>query len=281
MQIFNYIVEIKKFVEEVKNDGKTVGFVPTMGALHEGHLSLVQASLKQTDITIVSIFVNPTQFNDLSDLKNYPRDFEADKKMLEQAGCSIIFNPSVSEMYPEPDKREFDFNGIDTRMEGAHRQGHFNGVAQVVSKLFDAVPANKAYFGLKDFQQVAIIKKLTQILNINIEIAPCKIVRESDGLAMSSRNQLLTKEHREGASIIYSVLKEAQLNYLKMSIKEIQKKVVGEINKSPLFEVEYFELINRNTLLSVKEKETGDSTIGCIAVWAGKVRLIDNIIFNF
>ncbi len=281
MQVFSYISEVKKFVEAEKHSGNSVGFVPTMGALHSGHLSLVEASLQQTDITIVSIFVNPSQFNNTDDLTKYPRDFEADKKMLENVGCHVIFNPEISEMYPEPDNREFDFDDIDTRMEGAHRPGHFNGVAQIVSKLFEAVPANKAFFGLKDFQQVAVIKKLIQLLNIPIEIIPCEIVRETDGLAMSSRNQLLTKEHRENASIIYSALKEAKQNEKNYSVKEIQKTVVDKINQSPLFDVEYFDLVNRNTLLSVKDKEIGDSTIGCIAVWAGNVRLIDNIIFNF
>lgn len=281
MHTYTRIDEVRGFVEKQKALGKTIGFVPTMGALHSGHISLVKNSLSNTDITIVSIFVNPTQFNDASDLKNYPREFAKDKKQLEDIGCQAIFYPEVDEMYPEKDDRVFDFGGLDEVMEGEHRPGHFNGVAQIVSKLFYAIPANKAFFGLKDFQQLAIIKKLVKILNLNIEIVPCDIIREPNGLAMSSRNERLTQEQREAASIIFNNLLETKKRIGNYSIDEVKAFVMQNINKSPLFEVEYFDIVNSETLLSVKRKEECNDAIACIAVWADKVRLIDNIILNF
>lgn len=281
MYIFSRISEVREFVEKQKENDNTVGFVPTMGALHSGHISLVEKSLENTDITIVSIFVNPTQFNDVSDLENYPREFEKDRKQLEEVGCHAIFYPEVDEMYPEKDDRVFEFGGLDGVMEGEHRPGHFNGVAQIVSKLFYAIPANKAFFGLKDFQQLAIIKRLVQILKLSIEIVPCDIVREPNGLAMSSRNERLTAEQRESASIIYENLLEAKKQAKHLSINEIKSFVVANINKSPLFSVEYFDIVNSETLLSVIRKEECNEAVACVAVWADKVRLIDNIILNF
>lgn len=281
MKIFHTISEVQQYVKNIQVEGNTVGFVPTMGALHDGHISLVLKSIQNTDKTIVSIFVNPTQFNDPNDLKNYPRDFEKDKALLEKTGCDAIFYPSVEEMYPQKDERVFNFDGLDSVMEGEHRPGHFNGVAQVVSKLFNAIPANKAFFGLKDFQQVAIIKRMVHDLNIPIEIIPVEIVREKDGLAMSSRNLLLTPEHRSEAPVIYDTLSKAVGLLNEYSIDQLKNFVIDTINKTNHFNVEYFEIVHLDTLIPANNKPEKGQCVGCIAVWAGKVRLIDNIIFNF
>ena len=282
MYIIKTKQELKVFVDSVKQKNRVVGFVPTMGALHNGHLSLVDYSLNNTDITISSIFVNPTQFNNSDDLKNYPRVIEDDIKMLEKAGCHVVFIPSDDEMYPEKDTRTFDFDGLDMVMEGEHRPGHFNGVAQIVSKLFDAVEPHKAFFGQKDFQQIAIIKKMTEKLNYKIEIVSCPIVREVDGLAMSSRNQLLTKKHREAAPSINKILKESVKRFNGgADVNKIKDWIVGEVEKSSLLKLEYFEIVDEISLKPAKQINENDCFIGCIAVWAGSVRLIDNIIFNY
>lgn len=274
--------ELKVFVNSVKQKNRIIGFVPTMGALHIGHLSLIDNSLNNTDITISSIFVNPTQFNNSDDLKNYPRVINDDIRMLEKAGCHAVFIPSDEEMYPEEDTRIFDFDGIDKIMEGEHRPGHFNGVAQIVSKLFDAVEPHKAFFGQKDFQQVAIIKKMTEKLNYKIEIIACPIMREDDGLAMSSRNQLLTKQHRDAAPAIYKVLKESVKRFnLDADVIKIKDWIVSEVEKLPLLKLEYFEVVDELTLEPAKQIIKGGCFIGCIAVWSGSVRLIDNIIYNY
>lgn len=281
MKIFEHINSVHSFVTEAKTNGKTIGFVPTMGALHRGHISLVEQSIHENDITIASVFVNPTQFNNSSDLEKYPRDFEKDRSMLENIGCSAVFTPSVVEMYPTVDKRVFDFSGIDSIMEGEHRPGHFNGVAQIVSKLFDAIPANNAYFGIKDFQQLAIIKNLVQQLNLPIKIVACDIIREPDGLAMSSRNIRLSAEHRAEASLIYKTLKAAVEKSQELNKQQINQFVEQEISKSELLKLEYFEIVNSSTLTPVVNINDKEEAIGCIAVWANNIRLIDNIIFNF
>ena len=281
MYVLKTTQELTVFVNDIKQDNKTVGFVPTMGALHDGHLSLITYSLQATDVTISSIFVNPTQFNNPDDLKNYPRIIDKDIKILKKAGCHAVFIPSEDEMYPENDTRIFDFDGIDEIMEGKHRAGHFNGVAQIVSKLFDAVEPHKAFFGQKDFQQVAIIKIMTEKLNYKIDIIACPTIREDDGLAMSSRNKLLTKPHRDSAPIIYRTLKNATLKFSKeKDISKIKDWIALEISKSELLELEYFDVVNELTLNPVKSAHEDGDWIGCIAVWAGSVRLIDNIIFN-
>jgi len=282
MLVFKTKPELSAFVNEAKKNSDIVGFVPTMGALHQGHLSLIYQSLTNTDVTIASIFVNPTQFNNADDLKNYPRDLKKDLELLKHAGCHAVFVPDEAEMYPEKDNRIFDFDGIDKVMEGEHRPGHFNGVAQIVSKLFDAVKPEKAFLGQKDFQQIAIIKKMVSKLNFNIEIIACAIIRESDGLAMSSRNQLLTKEHRLVAPHIYRVLQESvfKARELKSSSK-VKEFVINELNSINLLKIEYFEIVNAETLVSVEQISGDSGHIGCIAVWAGKVRLIDNIIYNY
>lgn len=279
MQVLRTKTELDHFVQEIKVQGNKVGFVPTMGALHQGHLSLIAFSKEHADKTISSIFVNPTQFNDPNDLENYPRNEAKDLELLEKSGCDAVFIPSVEEMYPEKDTRIFDFDGIDAIMEGAHRPGHFNGVAQIVSKLFDAVKPDVAFFGQKDFQQVAIIRKMVEKLSQPVEIIACPIVREPDGLAMSSRNLLLTNQHREAAPIIYKTLKEAVSMSGTQSVAAIKEWVEAAINKSGLFRVEYFEIVDHLSLMPVSSIVKNE-TVGCVAVWAGKIRLIDNITFN-
>ncbi|MDP4207599.1 MAG: pantoate--beta-alanine ligase [Bacteroidota bacterium] len=280
MQVINYISELKSIVGEYRKQNKTIGFVPTMGALHEGHLSLVSFSKENTDITVVSIFVNPTQFNDKNDLKNYPRTLDADLEKLASKAVDIVFAPSESEMYPEPDTRIFDFGNLDKVMEGAHRPGHFNGVAQVVSKLFSAVEPDKAFFGDKDFQQVAVIKQMVRQLNLPVAIVPCPIVREADGLAMSSRNTLLSPVQRQHAVLISKTLFESREMAKTMDVKELKAWVVANINKDPELEVEYFEIVDDTDLISAKSWSEPNKKVGCITVKVGNVRLIDNIRYN-
>ena len=257
----------------------TVGFVPTMGALHQGHLSLVNACRKACDTVVVSIFVNPTQFNDPKDLENYPRTEQNDLQLLEAAGVDYVFAPSVEEVYPEPDTRVFDFGHVGEVMEGVRRPGHFNGVGQIVSKLFDVVKPHRAYFGMKDFQQIAVIKNMVRQLRYDIEIVSCPIVREADGLAMSSRNTLLSPEHRANAPHIHKVLEQATRLTDKMSVEEVKKWVVEEINKNPYLETEYFEIVDDTELQSIRDWSEDNVKVGCVAVYAGPIRLIDNIIF--
>jgi len=281
MKIFTTINEIKSFLEN-EYPNKSVGFVPTMGALHEGHISLVKESKKNCDITIVSIFVNPTQFNNSKDLEKYPRTFETDKVILEKAETDVIFYPSEKEMYPEKDSRIFDFGILDKVMEGAFRPGHFNGVAQIVSKLFEIIKPQKAFFGLKDFQQLAIIKSLVNnyMPSYNIEIIPCEIIRENGGLAMSSRNELLSAEQREEAQKINKILKKSVENSLNKSIEQIKTEVISSINESKYLKVEYFEIVDDISLTQISNIENSDNAIGCIAVFCGNIRLIDNIYYK-
>ncbi|HBI80834.1 MAG TPA: pantoate--beta-alanine ligase [Bacteroidales bacterium] len=274
------ISELKSILQGYRDKGNKIGFVPTMGALHKGHISLVERSVEENDITVVSIFVNPTQFNDTNDLKNYPRMPEKDISLLNEAGVNLVFMPSESEMYPEPDSRVFDFGTLDKVMEGKFRPGHFNGVAQVVSKLFDIVNPHRAYFGEKDYQQLAIIRAMVGMLGYNIEIVGCPIAREPDGLAMSSRNLLLTPEHRQSAPDIYKTLADARNKTDEFSVKEMISWVEKQINSNPNLRVEYFELVDADTLLPVSSWEHPNRIVGCIAVWAGKVRLIDNLEFK-
>ena len=258
----------------------SVGFVPTMGALHEGHLSLVKQSVTENQVTVVSIFVNPTQFNDPKDLERYPRTLETDLKLLEPSGCNIVFAPNAKEVYPEPDTRQFDFGGMGKVMEGEHRPGHFNGVAQVVSKLFEMVKSHKAYFGLKDFQQLAIIKNMVKQLQLSVEIVPCAIIREESGLAMSSRNELLSDEQRRNAAVISETLFKAKELVAHKSVYELKKWVVDNINKNPFLDVEYFEIVDDEQLQPVQNWEEENTKVGCVAAFCGKIRLIDNIVFN-
>ncbi len=256
---------------------KTIGFVPTMGALHQGHISLVERARRECDTVVVSVFVNPTQFNDKNDLKNYPRTPEADAAMLEAAGVDYVLFPSVEEIYPEPDTRVFDFGQIDKVMEGATRPGHFNGVAQVVSRLFAIVEPDKAYFGEKDFQQIAVIRAMVAQLGLKLEIVDCPIVRDTDGLARSSRNTLLTVEHRAAAPHIYQVLSAAQSKLTEMTPQALTEWVVAEVEREPLLKVIYFQAVDALLLQQVSSWEESERIQGCIAVQAGEIRLIDNI----
>lgn len=257
----------------------TIGFVPTMGALHKGHISLVEKARRENDVAVVSIFVNPTQFNDKEDLERYPRDLNSDIKLLEPTGCDFIFAPEAEEIYPEPDTREFDFGTLGKVMEGKFRSGHFNGVAQVVSKLFDIVNPGKAYFGQKDFQQLAIIKLLAARFYPSIQIVQCPIIREPDGLAKSSRNRLLNVDQRNEATLISQTLFKAKNLVYHKSVKELTKWVIATINKSSLLDVEYFEIVDEETLLPVKLWDEPGVKVGCIAAYCGEIRLIDNVVF--
>lgn len=277
MKIVSSIKELKAYLAEEKRDNKRIGFVPTMGALHQGHLSLVNRCVEDNNVCVVSVFVNPTQFNDKRDLETYPRTLEADCALLEPAGCDYVFVPSVEEVYPEPDTRTFDFGMVSQVMEGAKRPGHFNGVAQVVSKLFYIVEPDNAYFGEKDFQQIAVIRAMVDQLNIPVTINACPIVREADGLALSSRNTRLTAEQRQKAPLIARTLKESVTFAAEKSVQEVIDYVVNTINSDPVMEVEYYEIVDGKTLESIRNWSDTDCPVGCITVYCGEVRLIDNV----
>lgn len=277
MEVIGTIAELKGVLDGYRAEGKCIGFVPTMGALHAGHASLVERSVKENDVTVVSVFVNPTQFNDKNDLKNYPRTLEADCALLERVGATVVFAPTVEEMYPTEDTREFSFAPLDTVMEGACRPGHFNGVAQIVSKLFYAVEPHKAYFGEKDFQQLAIIREMVRRLAFDVEIVGCPIVREEDGLAMSSRNTLLSEDERERALTISSTL-FASVDFAKVNSLAATKAFVEDmIDDTEGLELEYYQIVDGNTLQEIEEWSDSDYVVGCIALFCGNVRLIDNI----
>lgn len=277
MKLVRTISDLQAELFALKAQGKKVGLVPTMGALHAGHASLVKRSVDENDVTVISVFVNPTQFNDKNDLVKYPRTLEADCKLLESAGASFVFAPEVEEMYPEPDTRQFSFAPLDEVMEGKFRPGHFNGVAQIVSKLFDAVKPHRAYFGEKDFQQLAIIREMVKQLHLDLEIVGCPIVREEDGLALSSRNMLLSAEERKIALKISQTLFKSRTFAADHSLKETIKFVEDGIASEPGLRLEYFEVVDGNTLQTVQNWEDTDYIVGCITVFCGPVRLIDNI----
>lgn len=279
MEIFKKIVELQNALFEARKAGKKIGLVPTMGALHEGHASLVRRSVKENDLTVVSVFVNPTQFNDKNDLKNYPRTLEADCKLLKQCGADFVFAPEVEEMYPTPDTRSFEYPPVSTVMEGAHRPGHFNGVCQVVSRLFYIVRPDNAYFGEKDWQQIAVIKAMVRHLQLDVQIVECPIVRDDDGLARSSRNTLLAPNERAIAPTIYKVLKESVDYAKKHSLKETHQFVVESINAVDGLDVEYFSIVDGDTLQDVADWNDSPYIVGCITVYCGKtpIRLIDHI----
>lgn len=279
MRVFQKIVELQNELFVVRKEGKEIGLVPTMGALHEGHASLVRRSVAENGVTVVSVFVNPTQFNDKNDLKNYPRDLDADCKLLECCGVDYVFAPAVEEMYPKPDTRSFEFPPVSTVMEGAHRPGHFNGVCQVVSRLFYIVRPTRAYFGEKDWQQIAVVKAMVRRLCLHVEIVECPIVREDSGLARSSRNSLLSKEGKAIAPNIYKALKES-LDYAKThTVKETHDHVVSEINAIDGLDVEYFSIVDGSTLQDIASWDETPYVVGCITVYCGKtpIRLIDHI----
>lgn len=277
MLIVQTIAELKACLNGEREQGHSVGLVPTMGALHAGHASLVERSVKENDVTVVSIFLNPTQFNDKKDLERYPRTLEADCELLEKCGAQVVFAPSVDEVYPEPDTRVFSYPPTDSVMEGAFRPGHFNGVCQIVSKLFDYVEPDRAYFGEKDYQQICVIRRMVEDLKMDINIVACPVIREESGLARSSRNTLLSDEERQLAAHIYRVLSESRKK--QMSVAETHDFVVSEIDAIEGLKVQYFSIVDGLTLADVSAWDDAESVVGCITVYCGAVpiRLIDHI----
>ena len=277
MKVIHTIKDLQAELTVLRAQGKKVGLVPTMGALHVGHASLVKRSVSENGVTVVSVFVNPTQFNDKNDLAKYPRTLDADCRLLEDCGAAFAFAPSVEEMYPQPDTREFSYAPLDTVMEGAFHPGHFNGVCQIVSKLFDAIQPDRAYFGEKDFQQLAIIREMVRQMNYKLEIVGCPIVREEDGLALSSRNKRLSAQERENALNISRTLFKSRTFATSHTVSETQKMVEEAIEAAPGLRLEYFEIVDGNTLQKVNSWEDAQYVVGCITVFCGEVRLIDNI----
>ncbi len=277
MLIIHKISELQSQLQTERQKGHTIGLVPTMGALHEGHASLVRRSVSENDVTVVSIFLNPTQFNDKSDLERYPRTLEADCQLLEQCGAQIVFAPSVEEIYPEPDTRTFSYPPTDSVMEGAMRPGHFNGVCQIVSKLFSYTNPDRGYFGEKDYQQIAVIRRMVADLGFKLEIIPCPVIREESGLARSSRNTLLSADERVLAANIYRVMKESLS--LDGTVQQTHDYVVDTINAIDGLEVQYFSIVDGDTLADVSSWDEADSIVGCITVFCGSkpIRLIDHI----
>ena len=277
MKIYKTTKGLENALQKLRAESKSIGLVPTMGALHAGHLSLVKRCVEENDVCVVSVFVNPTQFNNQTDLEKYPRTLEADAALLAGAKCTIMFAPSVKQIYPKPDTRVFDFGQLDKVMEGVHRPGHFNGVGQVVSRLFDIVKPGKAYCGEKDYQQLAIIRKMVKDYKYPIEIVGCPIVREKDGMALSSRNMRLSKDERKRAVRISQTLFKSVEMAATKSLEEVKQWVIDEINKDSILNVEYYEIVNSETMQSVKSWKDADKITGCITVYCGEVRLIDNI----
>ena len=281
MKVVHTIAQLQAELQQLRSQkGTTVGLVPTMGALHEGHASLVKRSVQENDATVVSIFLNPTQFNDKTDLAKYPRTLEADCRLLQQVGATIAFAPSVEEIYPEPDTRHFSYPPTDSVMEGAMRPGHFNGVCQIVSKLFSYVQPDKAYFGEKDYQQIAVIRRMVDDLGFPLQIVPCPVIREESGLARSSRNPLLSPEERVIAAHIYRVLKESRT--VGLDVPATHDYVVSHINAVDGLEVQYFSIVDGDTLADVQSWDDSTSVVGCITVFCGSqpIRLIDHIRFK-
>lgn len=279
MKIVTEISALQTFVSQERAQGKKIGFVPTMGALHAGHISLVKKALESCGVCVVSVFVNPTQFNDPKDLETYPRTFEADALLLEEAGATAVFHPSVEVIYPERDERVFDVGAVAEVMEGEHRPGHFNGVMQVVSRLFDIVRPDVAFFGEKDFQQVAVIRAMCRLLNSSVEIVACPIVREADGLALSSRNVRLSEAGRQVAPKIYQVLSKSRELQSSYTPRELEEWVIREVNAHPLLRVEYFTIVDASTLAQIDNWSDSPRPYGCITVYCEDVRLIDNIAY--
>lgn len=277
MQVIDTILNLQDFLSGERAKGKTIGLVPTMGALHEGHASLVRRSVSENDITVVSIFLNPTQFNDPKDLERYPRTLESDCAILEKCNAQVAFVPSVKEIYPEPDTRHFSYPPTDSVMEGERRPGHFNGVCQIVSKLFSITYPDRAYFGEKDYQQIAVIRRMAEDLNFRVNIVPCPVIREEDGLAMSSRNTLLSPDEKKNATNIYRVLLESK--DLGLNVRDTQDWVINHINEIDGLEVEYYSIVDGDTLADICNWEDALHVVGCITVYCGKtpIRLIDHI----
>lgn len=280
MKVIRTVGELREAVKSARQQNKSIGLVPTMGALHDGHMSLMKAAREANDVVIASVFVNPTQFNNPDDLRTYPRTEEADCQKLIEAGVDFAFIPSVEEIYPEPDTRVFNLGSIAEVMEGARRPGHFNGVAQIVSKLFSWTQPDRAYFGEKDFQQIAVIRRMAALEGFNIDIVACPIVREPDGLALSSRNVRLTTRGRKVAPQIHRFLAESTAMVPQKSVDEVKTFVVNSINAVEGLKVEYFEIADALTMQPVADWSSPNGTVGCITVYCGDVRLIDNIIYK-
>jgi len=277
MEIIRTVNLLRSKLDADRAAGKSIGLVPTMGALHEGHLSLIERARKENDVVVVSVFVNPTQFNNPDDLRTYPRTEDADARLLEAAGVDYALMPEVKEMYPEEDTRVFDLGEVATVMEGAMRPGHFNGVCQIVSKLFEIVCPTRAYFGEKDFQQIAVIRKMVDLLGLSLEIVDCPIRRADDGLALSSRNVRLTPEQRAVAPEIHRILSESVEFAKSHTPEETRDHTVDALNAVPFMEVEYYQIVHPRTLRQISSWDDAEAPVGCITVYCGDVRLIDNI----
>ncbi len=276
MQVFQQISEVKTYILSQKQQDKTIGFVPTMGALHQGHISLIVQSKKECDISVCSIFVNPTQFNNANDLSRYPRTPELDIQLLEQAGCDVLYMPDVKDIYPTTDTRQFNFGYLDTILEAEHRPGHYNGVGQVVSILLKGIEPDKAFFGSKDYQQVMVVKSLVDQLNLPVEIISCPILRENDGLAMSSRNMLLTLEERKIAKLVPKMMEESREIAKKNGISAAKSYIHNEVAKVSIMKLDYYEVCNADTLEPLTALKPTQQAISLIAVFVGNIRLIDN-----
>ncbi len=279
MIVYRTRKDLIKHLDILREQSKTTGLVPTMGALHQGHTSLVEKASAENDVTVVTIFVNPTQFNDPADLAQYPRTLDADLELLQTLQADLVFVPSVQEMYPDDDKRVFDLGQLDKVMEGKHRKDHFNGVSQIVSKLLETIQPTRAYFGQKDFQQLVIVRRLVKLLDMDLEIVACPIIREKDGLAMSSRNIRLSKAERSLAPFIYLTLQQAREKKDALSPAEIQSWVIHQFEEHLLLKLEYFEIVEDKELRAVVDWDEKGNKVGCLAVQLGEVRLIDNMIF--
>ena len=280
MIVYRTKTDLTGHLLSLQNEGKSIGLVPTMGALHQGHMSLVEKAAAENDVVVVTIFVNPTQFNDPSDLDLYPRTLDQDLELLRQLETDLVFVPAVKEMYPDEDTQVFDLDGLDKVMEGKHRPGHFNGVAQIVSKFFLMIRPHRAYFGQKDFQQLVVIRQLVEILNMNLTIVSCPIIRENDGLAMSSRNTRLSKEERKLAPFIYETLVHASELMDALSPSQLKEWVILQFKKQSALELEYFEIVEDKGLMPVVKWDEEVNKVACLAVLLGGVRLIDNLIFD-
>jgi pantoate--beta-alanine ligase len=280
MIVYRTKTDLTGHLLSLQNEGKSIGLVPTMGALHQGHMSLVEKAEAENDVVVVTIFVNPTQFNDPSDLDLYPRTLDQDLELLRQLEADLVFVPAVKEMYPDEDTQAFDLGGLDKVMEGKHRPGHFNGVAQIVSKLFLMIRPHRAYFGQKDFQQLVVIRRLVEILDMNLTIVSCPIIRENDGLAMSSRNTRLSKEERKLAPFIYETLVHASELMDALSPSQLKEWVILQFKKQGALELEYFEIVEDKGLIPVVKWDEEVNKVACLAVLLGGVRLIDNLIFD-
>jgi pantoate--beta-alanine ligase len=280
MLICKTIAEVNDILKRYRNEKKTIGFVPTMGALHKGHIALVKQAIRENDVAVCSIFVNPIQFNKPDDLEKYPRTFDKDVRLLNEVACDVLFAPEVNEIYPEKVFDHYNFGTLDKVMEGKFRPGHFNGVAVVVRKLFEIVQPTRAYFGKKDFQQLRIIQSLVEKLKLNVEIIPCDTTREKDGLAMSSRNMRLTKQQRALAPAIYSILNMTSQKAGKIMPRELEDWAVAQLNNYNEMEVEYLQIVNADDLMPATSWDDGREKVICVAATLGDIRLIDNLSIN-